>query len=80
MHWQYEIARFVSVCHGMTCIYSLYLSAQFQTPEPVVEYTSTGRPKRKVAKEIDYKSMLDDDSETFDFSQLLEKMNAEEER
>ena len=48
---------------------------------PVIEYTNSGRPKRRATSRVDYKSMLDeDDSETFDFEELLEKMTADEER
>jgi len=49
-------------------------------PEPVIEYTNSGRPKRRVMKKVDYKSMLVDDSKTFDFDRLLEQMTQEQEK
>ncbi len=47
-----------------------------------MEYTNTGRPKRKTTKDVKYKSIYesDDDSEDFDFDNLLEKVEAEEEK
>eukprot|EP00795_Rhopilema_esculentum_P015626 gene15626-6910_t len=50
-----------------------------QEPEPQVVYTPTGRPKRRSTKNVNYQSMLAQDSESFDFDELLEKMTADEE-
>ena len=48
-----------------------------QKPQEVIEYTNTGRPKRKSVAKVSY-AEVDDDSEEIDFDKLIEEMEKAE--